>query len=146
MTASDLIENFEKMDLRDVAATSMRKTSVKYLDRNRLQMLEGKGRTKPIGKYRSKEYAQFKASQNPMAGLGNVDLRLTGSFQDKMTFDITGDEIDVSSSDGKLEDLTKKYGEQIFGLNPGTKDEYIENDLQPEFERTVEAITGLKFG
>jgi len=147
-TAADLIENLSRLDLTTLSASCVNNTAEDYVVLNRAQMMEGKGEGKNIGRYRSTAYAQFKFGLSSLAGMGNVDLRLTGSFQDKMRLTVAGDEYTVDSSDSKTSKLESAdwYGGNIFGLNVKRKSEYIEQALEPEFEIQVEKATGLKFG
>lgn len=145
-TWTNLTENFRRMDIKAAATGALRATSEAMLDRNRRQMIEGKGRVKNIGRYRSRDYARMKNGMSSAAGFGNVDLRLTGSFQDRMKMSVTGESIVIDSSDSKSSDLVAKYGEQIFGLNVRNKSEYTEEALAPAFRSIIEKSTGLKFG
>lgn len=145
ITPSDLFNTLKELNLKQVAVTSLKNKSEAYLDANRGQMLEGKGKNKNIGTYRNKQYASFKKELNSKAGLGNVDLKLTGSFQEGMTMTMNGDDIDVDSTDSKTGDLVNKYGGQIFGLNKGTQSTFVEETLQPSFEDEFSKETGLKF-
>lgn len=145
-TAANVIDNFKRMDIKSVGVGALRATSEQMLDANRRQMMEGKGRVKNIGRYRAADYARFKNSLSGTAGLGNVDLRLTGSFQDRMKMDVSGENIVIDSSDGKASDLVAKYGEQVFGLNNKNRSEFTDQTLAPAFRSMVEKITGLKFG
>jgi len=49
-------------------------------------------------------------------GLTNPNLLDTGSFQRKLVFSATSKKYTIKSTDKKNEKLTKKYGENIFGI------------------------------
>ena len=145
-TALELQRSLKSVNVKETAISAMVATVDAYVELNRKQMQAGKGKNQNIGRYRNKEYAQFKASLYPDAGLGNVDLRLTGSFQSKMKGEISGEEIMVSSDDNKAAGLEEKYGGQIYGLNAGTQPTYNEEHFLPEFLNQIEKQTGLENG
>ena len=138
MTALELRTKVDRLSVEDTAISALSATMPQYVERNRKQMQEGKGKTKNIGRYRSPEYARFKANLYPTAGLGNVDLQLTGSFQSMMKAEISGSDILVTSDDDKAGDLEAKYGGQIYGLNAGNQPGYNEEDFLPEFVKQIE--------
>jgi len=69
-----------------------------------------------IGEYRSKDYQEYKYSQNPLAR-GNVDLILTRSFTNKLFVKGSDSKFIFDSSDIKTGNLIGKYGRDIMGLN-----------------------------
>ena len=143
-TAAELSKSLKGVNITDLSRSAIVATMPQYVERNRQQMKEGKGKERNIGRYRNPQYAQFKAGLYGEAGLGNVDLRLTGSFQAKMKGEVSGDDIMVTSEDTKAGDLEEKYGGQIYGLNAGTQPGYNESDFLPEFMAQFEKQTGLK--
>lgn len=73
---------------------------------------------KSLGRYRNRVYAQMKKRLNPR---GVVDLNLTGRFWagfyvSEIVLDKSEFYILLYSSDSKTEDLVKKYGSNLFGL------------------------------
>ncbi len=84
-----------------------------------------------IGKYRSKSYAKKKNQLNPLAGLGNVDLILTGALKNDIFVDVRPDVFVIDSADSKTGELIKKYGDP-FGLS---KESNIE--LLPALQKTA---------
>ena len=145
-TALELQKSLKSVNIKETAISAMVATVDAYVELNRKQMQSGKGKSRNIGRYRNPQYAQFKASLYPDAGLGNVDLRLTGSFQAKMKGEISGEEIMVASDDNKAAGLEEKYGGQIYGLNAGTQPTYNEEYFLPEFLTQNEKQTGLSDG
>ena len=145
-TALELQKSLKSVNVKETAISAMVATVDAYVELNRKQMQGGKGKNQNIGRYRNPQYAQFKASLYPDAGLGNVDLRLTGSFQAKMKGEIAGDEIMVASDDNKAAGLEEKYGGQIYGLNAGTQPTYNEEHFLPEFIDQIKKQTGLSDG
>lgn len=86
-----------------------------------------------IGIYSWYSYALFKQEINPLAGFRQVDLTLTGSLGQKITFGIMEvGEYEIFSTDNKYEGIIEKYGEYNFNISDSEKDEianYITNKL-----------------
>lgn len=147
-TVAELLTSMQQVDISAITVRVIEATGDKYLDINRSQMMEGKGRDRNIGRYSQSKlgrtYAKIKNNMNPDAGLGNVDLRLTGSFQDKMMLIVTGNDIEIDSTDEKAPDLLAKYGGQIYGLNSKNHPVYNETVFLPAFIDEIERITGLR--
>lgn len=145
-TALELLNDIKAFDLMATVTDVIQKTNDGYIEKQQAQMLEGKGKNRNIGRYWNPTgvYAQFKSSLNPLAGLGNVDLRLTGAFFDGMELKLTGQDIDIFSTDSKAGDLTEKYGGQIWGLNEKRQNEYNEEVFLPALGDEIEKQTGLK--
>lgn len=136
-TINSLLTAVQSVDLQFLIESSLTETSEDYKGLQRQQMLKGlKSDGTLIGKYRSQTYANKKASMNPLAGQGNVDLKLTGSFYNEIFTDVRSDSIVVDSADQKSAALQEKYGETIFGLDDDSKSEYVEQ-LRPVFTQTV---------
>lgn len=70
-----------------------------------------------IGVYRSQGYAELKARINNQAGLGNVDLTLTGALGDKIAISGFDDEYEIFSEDTKYESIVEKYGYHNFNIS-----------------------------
>jgi hypothetical protein len=62
-------------------------------------------------------YRDFKNRLNPKAGLGNVDLILSGSFINSFFLEEKGNGYIFKATDSKADDLLERYGEDIFDLN-----------------------------
>jgi hypothetical protein len=87
---------------------SIEKNEEKILDLNRRQLdrgLDAEG--KSLGRYKNFNY---KRRFEP------VDLKLTGSFRDKMNLQVTKTETTVFSQDQKEAKLQKQYGKEIEGI------------------------------
>lgn len=76
---------------------------------------------------------------NPVPGLGIWDLRLTGDFYRSIYAEVRGDKVIIDATDEKTESLVKRAGEEIFGLNKPTKEEFIKQDLEPVFLRKIKS-------
>ena len=77
-----------------------------------------------IGAYRVVNYALFKQEINPLAGFYMVDLTLTGSLGDKISFLMLSDsEYEIFSTDSKYISIVEKYGDYNFNLSETEKNE-----------------------
>ncbi len=133
MTIKQKYDNYRKLNLQRLGLLALDYTKQKYLDNQREQMLHGEdNQGANIGEYQSKAYAEMKNRMNSLAD-GYVDLKLTGSFQDKLDIVKRGsDKFEVLSRDKKNGILVEKYGSKIFLLN----DKYLQNyrlSFMPKF-------------
>lgn len=76
-----------------------------------------------------------------------VTLRDTGAFQNAMVVEVNQASglYFIDSTDSKVDDLEKKYGENIFGLTPESRGEYIQNSFFPALKALIEQRLGFKF-
>lgn len=145
-TALELIEAMTPLRIYQEASIAIELKSEDITELNRQQMMKGKKSTgDQIGIYSWILYALEKASMNPAAGLMNVDLKYTGSFQGAMSTIINGDEIDIDSMDSKANELETKYGSDIYGLTGDSNRKFVEDSFMPVFSKQIEDKTGLKF-
>ena len=133
MTIKQKYDNYRKLNLQRLGLLALDYTKQKYLDNQREQMLHGEdNQGANIGEYQSKAYAEMKNRMNALAD-GYVDLKLTGSFQDKLDIVKRGsDKFEILSRDKKNGILVEKYGSKIFLLN----DKYLQNyrlSFMPKF-------------
>ena len=82
MTIVSLAEKFNSLNTDKIINESLNETKDEFKSINKEQLRAGKTNTgKNIApKYRSKKYALAKNQMNPLPGLGNPDLHLTGAF------------------------------------------------------------------
>lgn len=141
-TIAALRRRFENLNVSEVSENSIDATKDQYKEQQRDQLAHGKRADgSQIGKYRNPAYARKKAAMNPLAGFGNVDLKLTGSYYKDLFVDVRSDVIAVDSSDSKAGDLEKKYGDP-FGLGGEYRAKYIQA-LEPVFINKVKEIVKL---
>lgn len=96
---------------------------------------------KQIGLYRNPSYARYKNILNPQAGLGNVDLILTGAFanslfpvrQSRSTFIF-------DASNSKAGDLFAKYGNENRGLATDTFEDIQRDYIAPELVQYIKEV------
>ncbi len=117
-------ENIPKMSLDEYMR---KKNEIKQLIKQR--WLIGK---RPdgslIAKYNQFGYATEKYKQNSKAGFMNVDLIDTGSLVNQITTALTGNGIEVISTDSKFNMIADKYGDDNFNISDAEQ-EQIEDDI-----------------
>ena len=75
-----------------------------------------------IGFYQGYDYAEFKNVMNSFAGLGHVDLTLTGALGKGIRVNpISKDKFEIFSTDWKYNDIAEKYGELNFNISEPEK-------------------------
>ena len=119
-TALDLLQDIRKFNIKDEVVLSFKRNRQNFAILQATQMLEGKNSDGlQIGHYRppTGPYAEMKTEMNPLAGPGNVDLKLTGSLYKGIVATLLGDDISVKSTDAKYKKLTDAYGQEIWGLD-----------------------------
>jgi hypothetical protein len=68
------------------------------------------------------EYAFFKNKINPLAGVGNVDLTLTGALGKGIKVKLASNNIEIFSTDSKFDEIAEKYGDYNFNLSDAERD------------------------
>lgn len=97
---------------------------------------------KKIGQYASDEYAFKKNNLNPLAGMGNVDLILTGAWSNSLFPIKKGSGFVFNSSNDKNNGLLQKYGDGILGLNQKTFDKIQKEVYKPELFKYIRKRIG----
>lgn len=92
--------------------------------------------------YVNAQYAFEKYRLNPLPGLGNPDLNLTGDFQGPLDSKLQGDTVVIDSPDSKTPELEAKYG-TIFGLAGDFRQSFIDESLRPNIIINVREKIGL---
>lgn len=138
MTIDGMIRKFKSVKVKSLLEESVYKTREQLKRLQRLQMLHGRNRLGyKIGVYKNKAYAIKKHIQNPLAGKGFVDLRLTGEFHKAIFADERETYVVLDSADPKTADLIEMYGEEIFGLNDKYAKEYSAHYLGPQITKQI---------
>lgn len=110
------------------------------IDLNTGQLFSGVDSTgQMLDHYRSPGYADFKLTLNPK---GVTDLKVTGQFYASFFMNAEAFPISFSATDSKKDELTKKYGENIFGL---TKESIssLNKDILPEIQKYYLSLVQL---
>ncbi len=87
-------------------------------------------------------YRDFKNKLNPKAGLGNVDLILSGSFINSFFLKEKGEGYIFEASDSKADDLLKRYGEDIFNLNNKAFNDFLIKYVKKPFTIEIKKQLG----
>lgn len=104
------------------------RTKIVALVKNQLMHgVDGEGRQ--LRQYRSKAYAAFKKTLNP---LGVTDLKLTGKFHRGIYVDTSVTPVKIDSSDSKTAVLKKEYGKSILDLNKDSQEVLIKQQFSPD--------------
>lgn len=145
MTIDKLIQNTQKLNFNQIIGDVLHDSSQSLVFAQQKQMLRGETveQGKKIGKYKSKSYRKKKFDMNPLAGYGNVDLKLTGIFQKNIKIYFFSTSFFFTSTDSKTKKLTGDYGEDIFGLNPKSRKPVIKEDITP---KGVQIIKNIIYG
>lgn len=109
------------------------------------QLMQGKdGKGNYLKPYASADYARYKLSLNP---LGVTDLRLTGSFHEKMVLEwLTPESFSVISQDVKWRKLIKQYGIDTLKLSEESIQYFRINRFNPLFIKEISRVTGAGIG
>lgn len=137
----------QAVDIDKIIEESIDYTKDELAVLNRSDLLQGYLSTgdKIVPVYRSLPYALEKASQNPLAGIGTPDLRLTGSFYAgiQVVVNFGQNSITTNSTDEKSEMLQNKYTPLIFGTTKQSKSLYALQTLKPVLFDNVKRAIGI---
>lgn len=138
-----LYRKLQKLNTDQVIVESVQQTTGDFTEENKKQLFEGFNKVGGrLRRYGSHKYARVKNEMNPIPGLGNPDLKVTGAFYGGINTTVSGDIIKTISSDAKNDELTAKY-KGIFGLGGPFKQEYVSKKLRPAFRKGIKKATGL---
>lgn len=93
--------------------------------------------------YADTGYAEMKYKMNSAAGFGNVDLKLTGDWYSGMALEKQDDAFVINSSDEKNDDLKKRYGESITGIQEQSAGEVAQDYLYEDIMDAVRDQLGV---
>jgi hypothetical protein len=94
-----------------------------------------------IGRYADGEYALFKHQQNPLPGLGNVDLEFFGDLKEGLFVKrISVNKFTILSADEKYKKIGVKYGFEEFGLTEEELYEFLQELEMFAFETIANKI------
>lgn len=142
-TILSLIKKFEQLNTDDIAVESIDETKEEIKVKQKDQLLYGlKADGTKIGRYRNNKYAAKKYALNPLAGFGNVDLRLTGELHREIFVDVRDNTLVIDSADEKTGSLINKYGDP-FGLGSERRAEYINETLRKVFIDNIKKVVSL---
>lgn len=130
-----MLNRFKSVDILGEIPKIIQSDEKELVELNQSQLLRGKtSKDGQVGTYVLEDYADLKYFMNPLAGHGNVDLKLTGAFYDGFFITVDNSYFTFDSKDGKTYasesgeglglSLTEKYGNDIFGLTVQNKIKY----------------------
>lgn len=126
---NDLLKRLQAVNIPEESKQALEANKPLIVQLNRERMLEGRktsGRILP----------NYSKISQEVYGYPNepIKLKATGAFQQAITVDVGIDIIKTTSTDSKTEMLTKRYGEDVFGLGQPDK-----IDLVPPLRKTLVA-------
>lgn len=134
---NEMIRRMESVNMNETIQLAVAGTVTEFEKLQKLQMLLGKDSNGGvIGKYKNQKYARAKHAINPLAGLGNMDFRLTGDFYKNFFTRLSSNAILISSTDKKTERLLK-INKDVFGLNSDSAKEYSISYIKPEANKLI---------
>ncbi len=140
-----MLAAFQSLRLREEVPRIIERTDNELITLNQKQLFDYSldSEAEPIGLYRSLFYSIEKQQRNPRPGFGRPDLYDTGDFYNGFYVEVKSDSYLIYSRDSKANLLTEKYGDNIFGLNPTSKQQYVNETLYPSIAAYITAKTGL---
>lgn len=141
-----MLNSLQSIDINNIVEESIEETTDDLISENKKQLLAGfDSQGNRLQRYQSNKYARVKNEYNPLPGLGNPDLNLTGSFFSGFEANVSGNTITELSTDSKSPELEQKYGSQIFGVGGEYQNNYLQESLGPQIRQNLTDFTGLKF-
>lgn len=121
-------------------------TDVELIDVNQENLQSGLNAlgVKITPKYKSEAYALRKERMNAQPGFGTPDLKLTGSFYERIEFHINGRQVVWEDTDSKAKDLLAKYGAILGVSENNVLQKYRQQYLFPAIAREIKVKTGMR--
>jgi len=141
-TIADMYRRFKSINLRQQVPILIEQDADTVTDLNKEQLYERSvdKNGAPLRLYGSVGYSLDKNRINPRPGFGRPDLYLTGAFYRGFNIRVTRNALTITSSDSKTSMLTKKYGQDIFGLDQQSRDKFRPR-LQNNIVKYIRLIT-----
>ena len=126
---NDLLKRLQVLNIPEESRQALIANKPLIIELNRERMLEGR---KTNGKF----LPNYSKISQEVYGYPNTPIKLkaTGAFQQAITVDVGINIIKTTSTDSKTTMLTKRYGEDVFGLGQPDK-----IDLVPPLRKTLVA-------
>ena len=87
-------------------------------------------------------YMDFKHKLNSKAGLGNVDLILSGSFINSFLLEETDKGYIFVSDNSKVDGLVSRYGKDIFNLDKNVFQLFLKKYVLSDFRKVLKKQLG----
>jgi len=148
MTIPEMLAKWKSVNLEREVPIIIQSSSDEMVKLNRSQLYQ-KGvdsENEKLKPYQSPAYALDKNRINPLPGLFNPDLYLTGAFQRGFYAQVkAGKSIIFGSTDFKSDRLERDYGKEIFGLTKDNSKVYLDTTVMPLIREYITRQTGLRF-
>ena len=136
MQLKELRKKLDSINITSLVDESIKETSNVIIDAVRGQIEHGMSSEDYLPVYKSQKYASKKQQLGSKAPPGITDLKLTGSFLNKLYIRIEKYNILIRSRDKKNNVLLKKYGSEIFVMNETNEYSYI-NILRDKIQKRI---------
>jgi len=108
MNLKTLNQKLQSLNVLTIASETLSEHTGEMADELRSQLYAGRDNLdQSLRQYRSSEYAQMKHGMNPLPGLGNPDLYLTGATHRSIRMAVNGQMVVTLVTD--IHDLEKRY-------------------------------------
>lgn len=146
-TILDLLEAVEVFDAESefLYGIMLNERNAVDLNHSQLQVGEYANNESIMPDYASLDYADEKQRMNPLPPYATPDLKLSGGFYQGFFLDLGALDngyFELNSRDHKTDELTAKYGDEIFGLNDDNT-EILMTDVMDYFAQQVLNKIGL---
>jgi hypothetical protein len=135
---------FQRINIRTSIQEACRVSGFDIIQSIRAQMKRGEdgtgGKIRPS--YSSPLYAIDKQRKNPLAGFGNPDLEVTGSFKAGIYIKFGNYNLTIGSNDSKAPELDAKYTNLIYQPNQKSKRDFVPKIYERLF-RSLKQQLGL---
>jgi hypothetical protein len=140
MNLYDLQNNLLAIDPWELLRPILEKHFPEIEQLNRNQLSKGERADESVmPDYRSMEYADFKDQYIPTYNIfPTTDLRYTGDFYNALKVGFSTYGLSFESLDDKADQLERKYGSAIYGLNQASKVKLIAM-INQEFKQALKS-------
>lgn len=157
--ALEILETIQQLNIVSIAGATIAESKELILAKNRQQLMEGRLSTgkditpsyldDPYFKSReaAQRYSDWKdeITPNPKRKKGTPNYFITGPYHRSIDLKVTGEDFEFHSSFKAAQSIEKKVGDDIYGLTDESKEDVIAESLEANWQKKVEAVTGLKF-
>lgn len=146
-TIPEMLRRVKSLGLERRITTIIQNTQPDAVKLNQNQLfLKGEDSEGNKLKYLNPTYAIDKNKLNPLPGLFNADLFVTGQFYRGFYAQVKGGKsIIFGSTDSKSSKLEAQFGSKIFGLTKENKKVYAVQFVKRELFQQITQVTGLRF-
>jgi len=149
MTLHELGRRLKPVDIRQEVVDVLRETSPEIVKENQAQLglgLLSTGKEIRNLKTRSFFYSRGWGAYRQSLGLQieYFDLKVTGAFWRSINVNqISVQSFDIEASDPKTDSILDMFGEEILGLAPEQKGDYVRNTFAPALRNKIFQKVGI---